>query len=652
MALKPSGHIPNCFCPQGRKGDNMQDGFIKVAAVTPRIRVADTEYNAQSIIDLMVSAAASGIKLAVFPELCVTGSTCGDLLSHRTLLNGALEALGDILEANCGLDMLAVVGLPLDLRGSIYNCAAVMYDGQLLGLVPKVKASGVFASGRDVDEMVELFDGEVALSSRILFEHANVPELILGVEIGSDSDLPEPPAVGLALRGATVIACPSAIPELVTGDDYRRMMLCAQSARLSCAYIHAEAGNGESTQDLVFSGHNYIAENGELLAECMELGGFEGMLAYDVDVDRLDHQRRKTGLFGSSRKEYTSIIWGGEIEETNLWRWFAKSPFIPEDEGDKAVRCEKILDLQSLGLRKRMEHTNAQKLVVGVSGGLDSTLAILICARALDMLGRDRSDLIAVTMPGFGTTQRTRTNADTLAERLGAELRVVSIAKAVEQHFADIGHDMNNHNVVYENSQARERTQVLMDIANGCGGMVVGTGDLSELALGWATYNGDHMSMYGVNGGIPKTMMRHLVAYYADTCGDDALAACLRDVLDTPVSPELLPAKDGEISQKTEDLVGPYELHDFYLYYALRWGFEPQKVLRMARYVFAEDYADEVIVHWIKTFYRRFFNQQFKRSCLPDGPKVGTLSLSPRGDWNMPTDAMSTLWLSQLEDID
>ncbi len=397
---------------------------------------------------------------------------------------------------------------------------------------------------------------------------------------------------------------------------------------------------------MVYCGHDLIAENGGILNESTAMSG---ILTADIDVQKLDHDRRRMGLFGASRAAYTCVLWGGELTETALERHIGKNPFVPEDLEKRAERWEKILSLQSAGLKKRVEHTRSEKLVVGVSGGLDSTLAMLVCARALDLLGRPRSDLIAVTMPGFGTTQRTRSNADALAESLGAELRVVSIAAAVGQHFADIGHDSADHSVVYENAQARERTQVLMDIANGCSGLVVGTGDLSELALGWATYNGDHMSMYGVNAGVPKTLVRHLVGYCADQSADTALAATLYDVLATPVSPELLPAKDGEISQKTEDLVGPYELHDFFLYYVVRWGFPPEKVLRMAKYAFAGDYDDETILRWLKTFCRRFFSQQFKRSCLPDGPKVGSLTLSPRGDWRMPSDAVAALWLARLE---
>ncbi|MGI6029462.1 MAG: NAD(+) synthase [Candidatus Heteroscillospira sp.] len=634
----------------------MRDGFIKAAAVTPRIRVADTEYNARSIIDAMVSAAARGAKIAVFPELCVTGYTCGDLFLQRRLLDGALDALAEIVDASRGLDMLCAVGLPFDVRGSLYNCAAVIWDGRLLGLVPKTNIPNYgefyekrhFVSGAGVNEELELFGGRVPFTAKLLFEHANVPELIVGAEICEDLWVPMPPSAGLACAGATVILNPSASDEIVTKDEYRRELVRSHSGRLVCAYIYADAGEGESTQDLVYCGHDIIAENGGILAESCQ---GSGMTVTDIDVQKLDSERRRMGLFNGNNRDFVSVIWGGEAETTVLERPIGRNPFVPDSAGLRAKRCERILGLQSMGLKKRVEHAGVKKLIVGVSGGLDSTLALLVAARALDMLNRPRTDIIAVTMPGFGTTRRTRSNADALAEHLGAELRVVPIGESVAQHFRDIGHDSGNRNVVYENSQARERTQVLMDIANGCGGIVVGTGDLSELALGWATYNGDHMSMYGVNAGVPKTLVRYLVAYYADVCGDEELASVLRDVLDTPVSPELLPAENGEISQKTEDLVGPYELHDFYLYYAVRWGFEPAKVLRLARHVFAGIYEDEVILYWLKTFYRRFFNQQFKRSCLPDGPKVGSLTLSPRGDWRMPSDAVSTLWLEQLENL-
>ncbi|MGE4354514.1 MAG: NAD(+) synthase [Oscillospiraceae bacterium] len=635
----------------------MRDGFIKVASITPKIRVADTEYNAQSIAEKMLEAAGRGVKIAVFPELCITGYTCGDLFLQRTLLDGALCALSKLCEVSKPLDMLAVIGLPLCMRGSLYNCAAVLYGGRVLGVVPKTNIPNYsefyekrhFLSGANVETTEIVLLGEnILFGTKLLFNHSCIPELILGVEICEDLWVPFPPSSLLATEGATIIANPSASDEIVTKDEYRRELVKSQSARLVCGYIYADAGDGESTQDLVYYGHDLIAENGALLAES---AGESGIITADIDVMRLDNDRRRMGNFAGGRDGFTLVSWGKEPEETALERSFAKNPFVPDDPELREKRCDKILSLQSAGLRKRVAHTGAKKLVVGVSGGLDSTLAILVAARVMDMLGRERSDIVAVTMPGFGTTKRTRTNADALAESLGATLRVINISAAVKQHFEDIGHAPDNHNVVYENSQARERTQVLMDLANACGGIVVGTGDLSELALGWATYNGDHMSMYGVNAGVPKTLVRYLVSYVADTCGDKKLADVLRDVLATPVSPELLPAQDGEISQKTEDLVGPYELHDFFLYYAVRWGFPPKKVLRLARHVFAGDYDDAVIVHWLKTFYRRFFNQQFKRSCLPDAPKVGSLTLSPRGDWRMPSDAASILWLNELKTL-
>ena len=622
----------------------MKDGFVKIAAATAKVRVADTEFNAESVCSAMIAAAGKGAKIAVFPELCLTGATCGDLFYQSTLLNGALDALAKVCGASCGLDMLTVVGLPVSAKGKLYDCAAVVYEGEVLGLVPKILSGGCFASGAGIRaESIELFGEETFFGTKLLFEHCNMPSLVLGAEIGSDLYAPIPPAAGLSLAGATVIAVPAADAATVTSGHKRRLFLMSESAKYKCAFAAANAGDGESTGDEVYCGHDIITENGAILCE-----GANGIGTDDIDVSLLDHERRRAGLFGDDRG-FARILWGGELAETNLERSYAKNPFVPEDEAELSRRCAAILDIQSAGLRKRMEHTFSKKLVVGVSGGLDSTLAMIVSAKALQELGRESSDLIAVTMPGFGTTKRTRSNADLLAERLGAELRVVSIADAVSGHFADIGHDSSVHDSVYENAQARERTQVLMDIANGCGGMVVGTGDISELALGWATYNGDHMSMYGVNGGIPKTLIRHVVGWYAENCGDGELSRVLRDVLDTPVSPELLPAKDGEISQKTEDLVGPYELHDFYLYYIVRCGFEPKKVLRLAKYVFAGEYDDETILKWLRTFCRRFFNQQFKRSCLPDGPKVGSLSISPRGGLAMPSDAVSALWLKQLD---
>ncbi len=632
---------------------NMYDGFVKVAVATPPVSVADPGHNAAQIAALMQHAAAAGAKLAVFPELCITGYTCGDLFLQQQLLDGALCALELLCSVSRGLDLLTLVGLPVAVRGRLYNCAAAVYDGRILALIPKIHLPNYtefyekrhFSSGAGVSETVRLCGQEVTLDARVLLRHEKLPALAVGVELCEDLWVPQPPSGALAAAGATVICNLSASDELVTKDDYRRELVRNQSARLVCAYLYADAGEGESTQDLVYTGHDLICENGTVLAES---NGKTGLLLTELDVALLETERRRMDGFDPT-VPLREVAWGGELTQTGLTRPVAREPFVPADPAQRAARCERIITLQSLGLKRRIAHTSAGSIVIGVSGGLDSTLAMLIAAKAMDLLGRSRSDIIAVTMPCFGTTQRTRSNAEILADSLGATLRTVDITHAVEQHFHDIGHDPEALDVTYENAQARERTQVLMDIANQTGGFVIGTGDLSELALGWATYNGDHMSMYGVNSSVPKTLVRHLVRYVADTCGIPVLSECLLRILATPVSPELLPAVDGEISQKTEELVGPYELHDFFLYHTVRRGCPPVKVLRLAQYAFAGDYDDKTILHWLRSFYRRFFAQQFKRSCLPDGPKIGSVSLSPRGDWRMPSDASARLWLDELD---
>ncbi len=637
----------------------MKDGFVKVAAGTPEIKVADCAYNAQSCVKLIREAAAQGVKVLALPELCLTGYTCGDLFLQDALLNGAEQALKAVLEGARDVDMLIALGLPVRAGGELYNCAAVLHKGELLGLVPKTYLPNYgefyeqrwFSSGAGVSAYVELAGRPTVMDSRSLFDCASLPGLTVGVEVCEDLWAPEPPSAALARAGATLILNLSASDEVVGKADYRRQLVSGQSARLLCGYVYADAGEGESTTDMVFAGHDLIAENGTILAEKR----FEtGLTVTEIDVDRLAFERRRNTTFtGGTGDGYCRSEFSLEVGETALTRPIAPNPFVPADHGDRAERCKEILDIASAGLRKRVKHINAKKLVLGLSGGLDSTLAILIAARAMDALGRDRKDIVAVTMPCFGTTARTRSNAEILAEELGAALKVVDIGEAVKVHFRDIGLPEDDRSVTFENGQARERTQVLMDVANRVDGLVVGTGDLSELALGWATYNGDHMSMYGVNASIPKTLVRHLVAYVADENdrSNPRLAAVLRDILDTPVSPELLPPENGEIAQKTEDLVGPYELHDFFLYYAVRWGFPPKKVFRLAEYALGDQYDRETILKWLKTFCRRFFSQQFKRSCLPDGPKVGTVTLSPRGDWRMPSDAVSALWLRELEDI-
>ena len=553
-------------------------------------------------------------------------------------------------------DALIFVGMPLAVEGELYNVAAALNRGKILGFTTKtfLPNYGEFYEMRQFREGPEevrciCFEGEkVLFGPRILFEADVMPDLIVSAEICEDVWSPVPPSIQAAREGATVIVNCSASDETIGKAAYRKSLIEGQSARLMAAYIYANAGEGESTTDLVFGGHNIISENGTTLAEGERFKN--GVVYAQIDVKRLISERRKNTTFKAARERHLARVpFRLELTETKLTRKFPSRPFVPDAKEERDRRCEEILTIQAMGLKKRLAHTHARSAVVGISGGLDSTLAILVTARAFDMLGMERSQIIAVTMPCFGTTDRTYNNACQMALKLGAQLREVRIADSVESHFRDIGHDIEDHSVTYENSQARERTQVLMDISNQTGGLVVGTGDMSELALGWATYNGDHMSMYGVNASVPKTLVRHLVQYCADTEKDREMKDVLYDVLDTPVSPELLPPKDGQIAQKTEDLVGPYELHDFYLYYFLRFGYEPSKIYRIAREAFAGEYDEETIYKWLHTFCRRFFSQQFKRSCLPDGPKVGTVALSPRGDWRMPSDACADVWLRDLE---
>ncbi len=636
----------------------MKQGFVKVAAATPKIRVADPMYNAKEICEKLKECYARGAKVIVFPELCITGYSCGELFLQGALLQGALRALEMIQEATTGKDALVLVGLPAEKDGKLYNVAAILQNGKVLGMVPKqnIPSYGEFYENRyfvpGEPEVKQYLwqEEEIPFGGNLLFGCVEMPNMVLGCEVCEDLWVADTPSTMHALMGATVLANLSASNDVVGKEEFRQMLVQATSARLLCGYIFTSAGEGESTQDLVFGGHNMIAENGTILKS---VRNFTCETIYsEIDVERIAADRRKIGSFGRSRKgNYQVIPFHWEIEETVLERTFAPMPFVPADTATLQKRCEEILSMQAYGLKKRMEHTGAKQAVIGISGGLDSTLALLVTVRAFDLLGLDRKGILAVTMPCFGTTDRTYENACKLSETLGATLREVDIKEAVSVHFRDIGQSPENHDVTYENAQARERTQVLMDLANQTGGMVIGTGDLSELALGWATYNGDHMSMYGVNGGVPKTLMRHLVKYYADTCGDEALAQVLTDVLDTPVSPELLPPVEGQIAQKTEDLVGPYELHDFFLYYMLRRAFAPAKIYRVAQSAFADVYDKETILKWLKIFYRRFFTQQFKRSCLPDGPKVGSVAVSPRGDLRMPSDACYDLWMAELEEL-
>uniref|UniRef100_UPI0040273146 NAD(+) synthase n=1 Tax=Roseburia faecis TaxID=301302 RepID=UPI0040273146 len=635
----------------------MRQGFVKAAAVTPKIKVADTKYNAELILDMMKESTRQGAKIVVFPELCLTGYTCQDLFLQECLLQGAKDALMKLVKESASLDAIFFVGLPFEILGKLYNVAAVFSHGEVLGLVPKSYLPNYnefyearhFVSGAELATEVVLPDGSCVPADRdLLFVCEQMPKLRIGVELCEDLWTPNPPSISHALAGASVLVNLSASNELTGKDSYRRELVSGQSARLLAAYIYASAGEGESTQDLVFSGHNIIAENGQILAESKRFG--HGILYSEIDVERLCAQRRRMTTFVTEDQTHTEILFSLKIEETKLTRFIDPAPFVPTDRQNREKRCDEILMIQAMGLKKRLEHTGANA-VVGISGGLDSTLALLVTVRAFDLCGRDRKGITAVTMPGFGTTDRTYDNAVKLIQSLGAEFVEVDICQAVNVHFSDIGQDPSVHDVTYENSQARERTQILMDIANKKNALVIGTGDLSELALGWATYNGDHMSMYAVNASVPKTLVRHLVRYYADTCEDKQLSDTLYDVLDTPVSPELLPPEDGKISQKTEDLVGPYELHDFFLYYMLRQGFSPAKIYRLAKIAFAGTYEAAFILKWLKTFCRRFFAQQFKRSCLPDGPKVGSVAVSPRGDLRMPSDACATLWMEELNTL-
>ena len=689
----------------------MRDGFIKAAAMTPEVKVADPYFNAERIMELMDEAEENGSKITVFPELCITGYTCSDLFLQDSLLEAAKDALLQIIAHSDGMDGLWFVGLPYEHDNKLYNVAAVINCGELLGLVPKTTLPmyGEFYEGRNFEKgndlpVITVFDGqEIPFGTDILFRSDAIQGLCVAVEICEDLWVPQPPSVRHCLAGASIIVNLSASNETIGKNAYRETLIKSQSGRLCCGYIYANAGYGESTQDLVFGGANLIAENGSILAESQRFTN-EGIYA-DIDIQRIRLERRRMASFSPDKNpEYMIVDAAIVLQETWLDRSFDRKPFVPDDLGERAKRCEEILSIQAMGLAKRMDHTGCKKALIGLSGGLDSTLALLVIVKAFEILkardedkaaalsdagsagksadkeaGKEEKNsrqIIAVTMPGFGTTSRTRSNAEKLAECLGAELRTVDITSSMKQHFKDIELPEDDRSVTYENAQARERTQILMDLANKEGGMVIGTGDLSELALGWATYNGDHMSMYGVNGGVPKTLVRHLVRYFADTCGSSELSEVLYDVLDTPVSPELLPPTDGEISQKTEDLVGPYELHDFFLYYMLRWGFSPSKIYRMACETFCRpdemtdeadektedisendegikeaEYDSETVLYWLKVFYRRFFAQQFKRSCLPDGPKVGSVSVSPRGDLRMPSDACARVWMEELEQM-
>lgn len=635
----------------------MKQGFVKVAAATPDIKVADVSYNTEQICKLIDETVANGAKIVVFPELCVTGYTCGDLFFQDILLERAKEALNEIAVYTKNKDALIFVGVPLAINGKLYNVAAALNRGKIIGLVTKTFLPNysefyemrTFQAGPE-EARVILYEGEqVAFGPQILFKEKDMEGLIVSAEVCEDVWSPIPPSIMAATAGATILVNCSASSETYGKDGYRTSLISGQSARMIAGYVYANAGAGESTTDLVFGGHNIIAENGTVLKESRRY--MNDVIYSEIDVHRLLNERRKNTTFQqmSGKHFLVTVPFEIEKEETELTRNISQMPFIPEDEKERDECCEEILMIQALGLKKRLQHANCKNVVIGISGGLDSTLALLVAVKTFDMIGIDRKNIMAVTMPCFGTTDRTYQNACSLIEKLGVTLREISIREAVKNHFKDINQKEDLFDITYENAQARERTQVLMDIANMENGMVIGTGDMSELALGWATYNGDHMSMYGVNASIPKTFVRFIVKYCALECEDQVLQKVLLDILDTPISPELLPAKEGEIEQKTEDVVGPYELHDFYLYYMLRYGYEPSKIYRLAKKAFSGVYEDETILKWLKNFCRRFFAQQFKRSCLPDGPKVGTVGLSPRGDLRMPSDACVTIWLDDLE---
>lgn len=637
----------------------MDYGFIKVAAATPKIKVADVDCNTELICNQIDEAAKNGAKVLVFPELCLTGYTCSDLFWQSLMLEKVKEKTIEIARYSKDYDMLIMIGIPYEHNGKLYNVGVVLHKGKILGMITKKHLPNYsefyearhFTKGFEKVVTVDFAGQKVPMGMNILFKCENRPDMVIGVEICEDLWVPNPPSIRHTMAGATIIANLSASDEVTGKSIYRRDLVAGQSARLICGYIYADAGEGESSTDLVYSAHNMIAENGRMLAEAKR---FINQTVYgDIDLDRIKNERRKMTTYDSKDEEdYTVVTFEMNMDNNELSTKINNMPFVPGDIAKRNERCEEILTIQAMGLKKRLEHTNAKSAVIGISGGLDSTLALLVTVRAFDMLGRDRKGIVAVTMPGFGTTDRTYDNALKMIEKLGTTFIEINISDAANENFKAIGHDSSIHDVTYENVQARQRTLYLMNLANQYNGFVVGTGDLSELALGWATYNGDHMSMYGVNASIPKTLVRHLVRYYADTCDDIELNKVLMDVLDTPVSPELLPPQDnGEIAQKTEDLVGPYELHDFFMYYMLRLGYTPKKIYYLARNAFEGIYDDETILKWLKTFYRRFFAQQFKRSCLPDGPKVGTVAVSPRGDLRMPSDACATIWLKELEEI-
>ena len=634
-------------------------GFVRVCAATPEIRVADVAFNEKSIIAAVKSAEEGGAQLVVFPELVLSGYTCGDLFNQRALTEGVLASLGRLRDLSAEWKPLVFVGVPIEKDGRLYNCAVALCGGKILGAVPKTNIPNYgefyerrhFCPAEEGLSHIELCGEDVPFGTDIIFSAQNMPRFTVSAEICEDLWVPQSPSVRHALAGANIIVNLSCSDEIAGKAEYRRSLVKMQSSKLICGYIYCDSGYGESTTDMVFSGHDLICENGTLLKESKLFQN--GLIFADIDVDKLDGERRRCAssyYCGAKRAEHVTVKFTAAECAGDTIRTFSKLPFVPKDGSRLAERTELILNLQTMGLVKRLKHTGAKTAVIGISGGLDSALALLVTRRAFENIGKDFKDIIAITMPGFGTTGKTLKSSKKLAAALGVTLKTVDITASVLKHFEDIGHDKEVLDVTYENSQARMRTMILMDTANKTGGLVIGTGDLSELALGWATYNGDHMSMYAVNSGVPKTLVKHLIRFEADRLGGEAKAT-LEVILATEISPELLPPdKSGEIAQKTEDIVGPYILHDFFLYYAVRWGFSPEKVRYIARRTFEGDFSDETIDKWLKNFYRRFFAQQFKRSCIPDGVKVGTVTLSPRGDWRMPSDASAALWLKTFDE--
>jgi len=649
----------------------MDYGFVRVAAAVPELKVAGCSYNAEKIIELIREAETSGVQMVVFPEMSLTAYTCADLFQQELLMEKALDALKTVTESTKGLKVLVIVGLPLMADNQLFNCAAVLQKGEILGIVPKTYIPGYkefyeerwFASGSQAkNQFVRLFNKEIPFGTDLLFESDGLDKVCFGVEICEDLWAPIPPSSYQALAGAVILFNLSASNEIIGKSEYRRQMVAMQSGRCSAGYIYTSSGVDESTTDMVFGGHAMIAENGEILSESERFLRKGHMIVSEIDTQKLLNERIRLTSFmeGTHDLSFRKVAFSLEpleledkksgVGSPSLFRTVNPYPFVPSDKAAREKRCREIFSIQTAGLAKRLAHTGMKNAVLGISGGLDSTLALVVTAKTFDLMDIPRNNITAVTMPGFGTTDRTYENALKLIKSFGAELREINIKQACLQHFADIGHDPDLHDVTYENVQARERTQILMDIANKQNGLVIGTGDLSELALGWCTYNGDHMSMYSVNCGIPKTLVRYMIHWAADNVTEQETAGVLRSILDTPITPELLPPdSSGRIQQKTEELIGPYELHDFFIYHTLRYGASPKKLLFLAKHAFKGVYDAETISRWLRLFYKRFFSQQFKRSCLPDGPKVGTISLSPRGDWRMPSDATAELWMEELE---